>query len=207
MLPGFQFLQGIFWRLISLCLISGIAFGWRWSALRRTVLFIFLSMALGGAAMGINKDDFLSLLLCAGVILFLCAFGVGGRLTGREYVPVELVLAEKRFRLTALKDTGNTLTDPITGQQVLIVGSDVAWDILGLTPQQLTDPIGTISASPVPGLRLIPYSAVGSDSGILLGAAMDSVSVAGEPAGKIVAFAPNVFRNAEGYQGLTGGIV
>lgn len=207
MLPGFYFLQGLLWRLVCLSVISVIAFGCSRSAIRRAVLFVFLSMALGGAAMGITCNHFLSLLLCAGGILLLCVVGVGGRITGREYVPVELALNGKRFQLTALKDTGNTLSDPVTGQQVLIVGSDVAWDILGLTPQQLSDPIGTMASLSIHGLRLIPYNSVGRSSGMLLGVTMDSVTIAGQPAGRLVGFAPDAFRNAEGYQGLTGGIV
>lgn len=205
-LPGLIFLQDVIWRLISLILMSVISFGWRFSTVRRGVLFSFLSFALGGAAMGINRNDFISLLLCSGVIVFLCLFGFGGRVENREYLPVELQLNNKKIRIIALLDTGNTLKDPLTGEQVLVVGSDIAWDMLGLTQQQLADPIATMTWLPFPGLRLIPYSSVGRPSGMLLGVSMDSVTVAGKPAGKVVAFAPDVFRNSEGYQGLSGGI-
>ena len=53
MLPGFYFLSRALWRIISLGIMSAVAFGMDRSALRRGVVFIFLSMALGGIAMGL----------------------------------------------------------------------------------------------------------------------------------------------------------
>ena len=53
MLPGFRFLGNTLWRLVSLGIMSITAFGWNGGTARRSVLFIFLSMALGGIALGL----------------------------------------------------------------------------------------------------------------------------------------------------------
>ena len=50
LLPEFRFLGSGLWRCISLGLMSGIAFGISKSGLRRGVLFVLLSQAVGGTA-------------------------------------------------------------------------------------------------------------------------------------------------------------
>ena len=48
-----------------------------------------------------------------------------------------------------------------------------------LTPEQLKRPLETITASPLPGLRLIPYRAVGAENGLLLAMRFPAVRVGG----------------------------
>lgn len=207
LLTDFRFLQGVIWRIISLLIIGGVAFGCGISALRRCILFCFLSLALGGAALGLNCGSMLSLLLCAGLILLMCLYGIGGKVMSKEFVEIELIYKGKCRTITALKDTGNTLIDPVTGQNVLILGSDLAWDILGLSEKQLSDPIRTISTVQITGLRLIPYSTVATQSGLLLAASMDEIRIGSQKVSNIVAFSPAQFRNTEGYKALMGGII
>ena len=124
---------------------------------------------------------------------------------GRRLLPVEISGGGKHIRLTALVDTGNELRDPITGQSVLVIGSQAAQELTGLTPEELKRPLETITASPLPGLRLIPYRAVGSESGLLLAMRFPSVCLGGRTGAGIVAFAPQRF--GEEYEGLIGGNV
>ena len=70
----------------------------------------------------------------------------------------------------------------------------------------LNSPITTIEAQPTPGLRLIPYRAVGQSGGMLLALRVDEVVLDGVQAGRIIAFAPQILGNGEGYQALTGGV-
>lgn len=205
-LPGFAFLGNTLWRLVSLGGMSLVAFGKDAGALRRGALFVFLSMALGGIALGLGNGGFWALLGAAAGVAGLCAVGFRGRADGAQYVPVELIHAGQKTRLTALVDTGNTLCDPITGMQVLVAGADVGRAVLGLTERQLADPVGTVARGEIPGLRLIPFRAVGSAGGLLLALRLDEVRINGRPAGNIVAFAPQSFGKAETYQALTGGI-
>lgn len=82
---------------------------------------------------------------------------------GRRLLPVRLSGNGKQLRLTALADTGNELRDPITGQSVLVIGCEAAGQLTGLTRAQLRHPLETLTAAPLPGLRLIPYRAVGAE--------------------------------------------
>lgn len=204
-LPEFLFLGSVFWRVVSLGIISVIAFGWNRSTFKRAILFLFISMALGGIAVGIGTGGFASILIAAAAVLLLTVLGFGGKAGQKTFAPVELLRNGKRIRLTALEDTGNTLTDPVTGQRVLVTGPEIAWDLLGLTPEQLLDPITTMEKQFVPGLRLIPYRSVGQPCGFLLALQLDAVRVRGVESGRLVAFSPNSFGNGVPYQALTGG--
>lgn len=206
LMPGFRFLGKTVWRLVFLGLMATIAFGLDRSALRRGAVFVFLSMALGGIALGLGNGGTGALIGAAAGVTLLCMIGFSGKAGQRQYTTVELILGNKRKKLTALCDTGNTLRDPITGQQVLVVGAELAWDLLGLTQQQLASPVETISALAVPGLRLIPYRAVGQPGGMLLAVKMDKVIVGGQVGNSIVAFAPQNI-SGEGYQALAGGSI
>ena len=65
MLPGFSFLRSTLWRLVFLSLMGMIAYGWNRSAWKRTGIFLLLSLALGGAAQGLNHRGIPTLLLSA----------------------------------------------------------------------------------------------------------------------------------------------
>lgn len=207
LLPGFRFLGNFLWRLVSLALMSVIAFGWQRMALRRGVLFVFLSMALGGVALGIGKGGFLALVAAAAGLCLLCVLGFRGKAGGSSYVPVELQYEGKRLRLTGLQDTGNTLRDPVTGQQVLVTGAEVAQELTGLTVRQLRDPVATVASAAVPGLRLIPYRAVGQKNGMLLAMRFSDVKVGSWRGSSLVAFAPEGLGKDGAYQVLTGGTI
>ncbi len=201
MLPGFSFLGNSLWRLVFLGLMGVLAFGWNPSALRRGVLFVLASMALGGFALGLGSRGFWSLAAAAGGLCLLCFLGFRGK-NGKSYVPVELHYGETHLCLTALRDTGNALRDPITGQQVLVVGGETATRLTGLTRQQLAAPVEAIDA--LPGLRLIPYRAVGQSGGLLLALRLQQVKIGKWQGSSLVAFAPDKIGDGE-FQALTGG--
>ena len=204
-LPGFSFLGNILWRGISLCLMGTIAFGANVSAFKRGGLFLLLSMAMGGIALQIGREDLISVLLCAILCLLLSMVSFGGQSGGREYVPLQIALGDKSASLIALKDTGNTLRDPMTGEPVLVVSASVARRQTGLTCEQLKNPLETLSKHLVPGLRLIPYHSIGNAGGFLLAKRFEDVVIAGKRRSTLVAFAAEGLGNGEIYQALTGG--
>lgn len=207
LLTGFRFLSSVLWRIVCLCLMSVIAFGSNRSAIKRGGVFVILSMALGGIALSFGKGDFLALILAAGVVCLLCRIAFGDAVGGREYVPISLTYGENAASLIALRDSGNTLRDPITGEQVLIIAGDVAGKLTGLTEMQLRSPLETLAQRPIPGLRLIPYRAVGQSGGMLLALRFENVKIGSRMQSAIVAFAPEGLGRGESYQALTGGIV
>jgi stage II sporulation protein GA (sporulation sigma-E factor processing peptidase) len=114
-------------------------------------------------------------------------------------VPVEL----EGIRITALRDTGNTLTDPITGQQVLVVSAGVGQRMLGLTARELEDPVQVLDS--VAGARLLPYHAVGKHA-MLLVKRYENVRIGDWRGSCLVAFAPNEIGGGKPYEALTGGV-
>ena len=204
LLPGFSFLAGWFWRLVFFSLMGAAAFGANRSALRRGVIFLGLSMALGGIALGFGSVDLTMLILAAAGLWLLCRLGMQG-LGEQSYIPVELPWQGRRLKLLALRDTGNTLRDPLTGEQVLVAGADVAEELLGLQSEQLRHPVETLAKGTLPGLRLIPYRAVGQPGGMLLALRFPGAVIGKEKGVPLVAFAPQALGRGEAYRMLTGG--
>lgn len=203
LVPGFSFLGSHLWRIVFLGLMSILAFGIQGYAWRKTGVFLILSMALGGLAALAGMGKLWNLCLCGGVLWLLCraAFGSG---FGRSLIPLEIQLGDRKLCMTALKDTGNTLLDPVTGERVLVIGSPQAECLTGLTQEQLKKPMDTLMQNPRKGLRLIPYHAVGQQ-GILLGMRIRDVWWEGKKRSSVVAFAPDELGAGE-FQALLGGM-
>ncbi len=195
LVPGFSFLAGGLWRMVSLGLMGWTAFGPGRSGWSRSMLFVLLSMALGGLAVSLNTGG-AGLPLCAGGLALLSRMGL--RCGVQEKVPIAVTYQGRTVRAMALRDTGNTLTDPITGETVTVL-SPVLGERLGIPAAALRDPAGAM----VPGLRLIPARTVGG-GGLLAAVRCERVSVGGRAGGTIVAFAREEFGNGE-YQALIGG--
>ena len=205
LIRGFHFLAGGFWRIVSLALLSWIAFGWNPGAFRRCGIFLLLSAALGGVALGVGRTGLLLLLLSAGEVWILCVMTAGNGVGRNRFITVRLCYCGRKVELTALWDTGNTLRDPVTGERVLVIGASPAQKLTGLSREQLRHPLDTLTYRPIPGLRLIPYSSVGG-SGMLLGLRLADVTVGNRKQGAVVAFAPVGLDGAMGYEALTGGV-
>lgn len=200
MTPDFRFLGTLHWRLVSLALMSFIAFG---PQMKLGCVFAVLTMALGGAALGADRGKLWQLPLYAVGVYLLTRYALGP--PGRRLLPVRLSGNGKQLRLTALADTGNELRDPITGQSVLVIGCEAAGQLTGLTRAQLRHPLETLTAAPLPGLRLIPYRAVGAEGGVLLAMSLPAVEVGSRRGPGLVAFAPQEF--GEDYQAIAGGMI
>lgn len=207
LLPGFSFLGNSFWRIVSFAVIAGVAFGWDRSSIRRGGLFVLLSMALGGLASGIGKGSFPALLIAIGGLWVLCRCCLPGNTGQQAYIPVELNWQGRKLSLIALRDTGNTLRDPITGEQVLVAGGDVATELLGLSNQQLRHPVETIAENWIPGMRLISYCAVGQSGGMLMAMRFHNAKIGNRLTSPLVAFAPDVLAKGASYRMLTGGSI
>ena len=206
LLPGFSFLGNGFWRCICLALLSLIAFGKSVSALRRGMVFVVLSMALGGIALGMGSTGFLGVILGAGMVFVLCFAGFRDKIGSVRYVPVTLRYGSKVLELTALEDTGNHLKDPVTGRSVLVIDGRQAEALTGLTREQISQPVQTMLSAPIPGLRLIPYHTVGQPGGMLLALRLPEVQIGKWKGASLVAFAPDKICVDGAYQALTGGI-
>ena len=203
LLPGFRFLMQPHWRLISILLLGAAAFGWEKRALRPIVLFAVLQIALSAIAWGIGQGGWQVIPVCAATALVVAATGP----KQKPYASVTIRYGARSVSLTALRDTGNHLHDPVSGDEVLVVDERVAWELLGLDSHSLQNPLMTIASARIPGLRLIPYRTVGQPGGMLLGMRMEEVVIDGVRVDQIVAFAPQKIGQGYGYEALTGGAV
>jgi stage II sporulation protein GA (sporulation sigma-E factor processing peptidase) len=167
LMPGFAFLGNPLWLMVCLGGMIAISFGLDLRALRRGCVFVLLSFSLAGIAVGMNRYSFWWLLVSAAGVWLICALLPGMSEPNRRYVPVILSAGERRICLTALHDTGNTLRDPVTGESVLIAGPEAAEKLLGIPQEKLRCPVDTVAEGLFPGLRLIPYRAVGQSGGML----------------------------------------
>lgn len=201
--PAFAFVRSEFLSILCLITMSLIAFGLNRSAIKRGALFVLLTMAMTGMAVASNRNHFGIIFLFGALLWILCRISFSG---SGEYVPVELRWQGKKMQVTALRDTGNLLRDPITGEQVFVAGADVAQKLLGLGNDQLSHPVETLSTGAFPGMRLIPYHSVGH-TGMMLGLRFPNAKVGNTEKSLMVAFAPNVLARGEAYQMLTGGNV
>ena len=136
----------------------------------------------------------------------LCAVGMFNKSWSERYIPLEISYAGQTLAVTALVDTGNLLTDPLTGRQVLVLSPYIACKITNLTQQQLRMPLDTIRTANIPGLRLIPYRTIGQHGLFLLALKM-RVKMNGQTEDFLVAFAPDGFAEEGAFQALTGGMV
>lgn len=189
-LPELQFMKQFLFRLAAVLLTGLTAFGFSPGSL----VFALLALSLGEVTD--SKNEILPILFGASGLVLACLVLA----KQHRYVPVELTRGSKTLYLTALRDTGNHLHDPITGKPVLIVDGDTAWKLTGLTPDRLRDPIGSIGT--MSGLRLIPYQTVGG-SGFLLALPISQAKIGNRRGSVLVAMSPQILSTH--YQALTGG--
>lgn len=199
LVPGFAFLGALHWRLVSLILMSILAFG---VDLRQGCIFLVLTLALEGTALSYGRGGWWQLPVFSALVFLLGKLAFGK--PNRRLLPAEIQGNGRKLKLTALLDTGNELHDPITMEPVLVIDSDRARELTGLTREQLNHPLETMTHSNLPGLRLIPYCAVGKEKGLLLAVRVSEVRIGRRRGAGIVAMAPQSF--GEDFQAIAGGM-
>lgn len=124
------------------------------------------------------KTVFISAIL--GFILLITAFKIiRNKITKKSiYVPVKMKIEEETIETTAIVDTGNFLKEPITNTPVMVVEHTLLYNVI---PKEilhnLNEIIGgdfkkipeKIQEKYISKLKLIPFSSLGNQHGILLG--------------------------------------
>lgn len=219
-LPGWGFLSHPLCKLAVPAAMTLLAFGSSRRLLRVSLTFWGVSAAFGGGVLALQLflgapavlDLKTTLLAAAGCYLFLTLlFHRGARHGGGELRQARLELGGRACRLTALVDTGNTLTDPATGKAVMVAEGEKLGDLFppGSCPgaEELTDPIKTLEKRKGDGCRwrLLPYRAVGVPWALLLAVRVDRAWVGEEDYGPIlVALSPTPVSDGGGYSALIG---
>ena len=228
-LPGGAFLQRLPCRLAVLALMSVAAYGGSRRLLRQSLLFLALSCALGGGVLAVSLLGGRGLTLSGGVVysamdiktVLLSAAGCYAAVTlvfrglarhtasAGDLAAVRLALDGRSVELTALRDTGNTLTDPVAGIPVLVAEGALLLPLLPpgtLMAGELADPVACMERlrdGPLAGrVRLLPYRAVGVERGLLLALRPDGLWVNGERRDMLAALSPTPVSDGGGYGAL-----
>lgn len=204
MTESMRFLMSLHWRIIFLIVILLMAFGFRKDTIKRGMVFLFLSISLGGMSLLFYKGSHNYLILVTVLFYGAIRFASGYLMSFPEFIPIEIIYGKSCYKFTALRDTGNLLRDPVSGESVLIVEDYLAKKITGLSSEELRMPLDTISKKSISGLRLIPYKTVGQNCGMLLAMRFYNVKVAGVKRSMIIAFSPNEL-GGQTYQAIAGG--
>lgn len=196
-LPGMGFLSMPAAKLAAGAAVALTAYAGEHSPLRCTAVFFAVSAAFGGALWAVGLQGGLSdgrtkisvkFLLCAftlcyslGSLIFRCRAKAA---EGRK-LSVKLCYMGRCTEFTALRDTGNTLCDPLTGSAVILVCPHALKNIF-MEDTALFERLGPVELIEISGrlprlagrLRLISYSSLGG-KGLLPLFRPDSVLVDG----------------------------
>ena len=230
--PAFGFLLTAPMRLVSGGAMALLVFGGKRGLLRAALLFFAVSAAFGGTiyALGLmaggpayDGHHVLPISLKALVLAFALCYGVMslvfhrlGRDMGARPAQVEIVRRGRTATLTGLLDTGNSLVDPVSGGAVLVAETEALRPLFdAASAALLTGPLADSPVELLPklqeaaaghGLYLLPYTAVGTRSGLLLAFRPDSVRIDGREArGAAVALSPARVSDGGRYNVLVNG--
>ena len=226
-LPGMGWLSTLPCKLAVAVVMVLCAYGGEVRLWRVLGLFFAASAALAGAVLGFEWLGNTTLTLQSGVlytqmdlrlllVVFLACYFVFSLLlrrlgahTGAELVHMELTFFQRVVSMTVLHATSLCLSDPVTNRPVVVAyWRDMAWLL----------PAGADVARPIEcarlchdrgihGVRLVPYRAVGVESGMLLAFPTQKVRVNGRDMGSLLlALSPTPVSDGGAYQGLFGGI-
>ncbi len=233
-IPGFEILCGLPCKILSLVLMLLIAEGPGRGTVKFGLIFLALSLAFGGLVLAMLQIFGTGLMLVNGAAYYPLSAGAlvltaaavyllartvlsrVARHTGGELVELEVRFGSRSARLTALRDSGNTLTDPASNRGVLVAEWPVAKALLpppaaeGLEGAGFARPADLLprmaQAAPSGKWRLIPYRAVGTGGAMLLAMRCDAVRIGKRSIqGALVAFSPTPLSDGGGYTALIGG--
>ena len=233
-LPGLSFMAHPLCRVASGVMMLVTAYGGSRRLLRQGIIFLSLTCAFGGAVVAVSllggrglalgprgvfyshmdlKTILLSAALCYGVLTLAFQRMGGHTAQSGELVRARLTLGKRTVELTALVDTGNTLSDPATGRAVMVAEGDSLSALFPEErcpgPEDLREPAGALERLSKGEWRgrfcLLPYRAVGVDRGLLLALRVDRLELNGVDRGALlVALSPTPVSDGGGYRALIG---
>ena len=164
--------------------------------IKYVVIFFLVSFVFGGASLGliyiVNSNNvtiqngiihgaytvktiFLGVII-AFIIIILSFKLVKSKLTKKDmFCKIKINIEGKEIETKAMLDTGNLLKEPITNIPVVIVENTE--NILGGDIEKIPNEIKDIY---LPKVKVIPFSSLGKQNGMLLGIKADSITVVKE---------------------------
>lgn len=222
-LPGCGFLRLSVCKLVCAAGMLTVSFGLRRTTLRLAAVFGELTLALCGAVYGVEllkhgtlrvRGDalffpvsFASVVLTAGAVCAACRLLLPKlNHAGKSIVPLTLRIGARSLHLSALRDTGCTLCDPVSGEAVLVAEWRAARALTGLPLQaaEFASPDALALRLRAFSPRLIPYRAVGTGAGMLVALPVQA-TLGKTTARRLVAFSPTPLSDSGAYEALIGG--
>jgi len=173
---------------------------------RIILVFYLVSFAMGGITIGMmyflgiagitqNSSIYLGALGYLYVFLgsamtwlifnFFADFIKGRMIKERTYADVEIDMEGRTVTMKGMVDTGNFLTDPLTGKPVMIISAAAAKQFLsdeiveeavnGSKTQILSEAL--MNSNYANRIRMIPFQSIGEDRGYLVGIRPDSIRI------------------------------
>lgn len=224
-LPGWGALASFPAQVCAAAALVRLAFGWREGFLRRVLLFYLLSCSLAGALVAgarllrereaaLAGLDWRIFFLAGGgcFLLLTVVFRGGARHTAAGQLRrCRICRRGREAELTALLDTGCTLTDGLSGAPVLTVHWAALEPLWTPEERSVLSRLEREGAARClerlgGGFRLLPYRAVGVRSGLLLCFKADGAELEGRSLGPVtVALSPTPVSDGGGYAALWGG--
>ena len=227
-LPHLRWLGSLPGELLGFAGLCLICFGWRGPAWKSWLWFFGVSCAFAGLVLAVTallripafqrgsrvyyRVTGPLLILLAGGVWLICRLCLDrfARHRGRELVLLGLELNGRRVLCTALRDNGNTLREPVTGEAVPVAQWQLAARLLPeleLTAEAFADPpalLGRLRALDPPlSALLVPYRAVGVAGGLLLALRLDRITENGRPLRtRLAAFSPTQVSDGGCYEAL-----
>lgn len=178
-------------RLLSGIGLCALAFGKARELFRLCCLYILVSAMFAGMAAALGMVSGRRLLYGAGYYFavplrtLLLAAAVGYAVSGillrgdarhgalrREVERVTICCFGREEQLRLLHDTGNDLTEPVSGRPAIVLERAAAQTVLGdkirLTGQNAAAQLAALPPEAAVRFGLLPYRAVGTEAGLLL---------------------------------------
>ncbi len=218
-------LWGGFWdsaviKLLSAALMLLIAFGAKRKIIRIAAVFVICSAAFAGIVLAVS-------IVCGGfgakqlMFSFAAAYAlIAGilRFSAARGGTVRVVIKNRgqSISLIALKDTGSSLRDPVSGAAAIIAGErelltllddDVRAELIGSRRESAEKRLELLWARGMGhGFKLLPYSVLGVENGLLLAFRVERVIIDGrERPGMIAAISPTEIAANGGYTAIVNG--
>lgn len=173
---------------------------------KQLIIFYLISFAFGGCAFAllyfIKPENIImkngvyigtypiKIALLGGIVGFVVTYIafkiIKNRASKKDIIyPLEIKINEQSISLNALLDTGNMLKDPITLMPVIVVEKEMLYDFL---PTEILNNLEKIIGGDTKEIteknveymskfRIIPYSSIGRQNGLMLGFKADKVKI------------------------------
>lgn len=183
---------------IASALFAGLVMG-------TELLFSPKNMLVSNGEVYVNVSAFTLVLFALSAYLLMLLFSRVFKLRrGEELSRLKITLSGKTAEMTALFDSGNRLTDPITGARVIVVSLE---SVKALVPQDIFSKNGDISLAEGTELErrvcAVPFSAL-SGNGVLPAFRPDKVEINGKEIFEKTVIAVKDSAFTEDYQALIG---